>query len=379
MAKPGGSRCNLDCTYCFYLEKEKLLGVGVMSDEVLEAYVKQRFQFAERDVEFTWQGGEPTLVGLPFFRKAVELQKRHGDGRPVRNAIQTNGVLLDDAWGEFLKENRFLVGLSVDGPEPLHDAYRPDRGGQPSFRKVMRGLNFLQKHEVDFNTLTVLHHLNAAQPLEVYDFLKSCGSRYLQFIPLVGREHSVLPEQFGEFMCTVFDRWVRHDVGEVVVQLFEVGLQAYLGIEPDLCMFRERCGEAVALEYTGDLFSCDHYVLPDHRLGNILQRPLELLLRLPQQKHFGALKSDSLPEYCRSCEVLLACRGECPKNRILETPDGEPGLNYLCAGYKRFFTHARPFMQFMAWCVHARRPLTDVMEWSQDSRAPSAPSRSPAA
>jgi len=370
MTKPGGSRCNLDCTYCFYLEKEKLLGVGVMSDEVLEAYVQQRFQLADREVEFTWQGGEPTLVGLPFFRKAVALQARYRDERPVRNAIQTNGVLLDDAWGEFLKEHGFLVGLSVDGPEALHDAYRPDRGGQPSFRRVMRGLEVLQKHGVDFNTLTVVHHLNGSYPLEVYEFLKSCGSRYLQFIPLVGREHAVLPEQYGEFLCAIFDRWVRHDVGEVSVQLFQVALESYLGLEPSVCMFRERCGEAVALEYNGDVFSCDHYVLPEHRLGNLLKRPLELMLRLPQQKHFGAQKSDTLPEYCRQCEVLWACRGECPKNRILETPDGEPGLNYLCAAYKRFFKHAAPYIQHMAWCVHARQPLTSVMELASAQALP---------
>ena len=365
LVKPGGSRCNLDCTYCFYLEKEKLVRPGVMSDQVLEALVQQRLAASpDPEVEFTWQGGEPTLLGLDFFARAVELQRRYADGRPVRNAIQTNGVLLDEAWGAFLAENQFLVGLSIDGPEAMHDAYRVDRGGRPSFARVMRGLEVLQRHRVEFNTLTVVHRANADHPEEVYDFLCQAGSRYMQFIPLVERfspqptseglersvgegegevsERSVLPERWGHFLCGVFDRWLARDLGERFIQVVEVALQNYLGIPPSLCLFRENCGEAVALEHTGDLYSCDHYVFAEHHLGNILKRPLSLLLRLPQQKHFGRQKSETLPAYCRKCEVVGACRGECPKNRFLQTPDGEPGLNYLCAGYKRFFIHIQP-------------------------------------
>ena len=365
LVKPGGSRCNLDCTYCFYLEKEKLVRPGAMSDQVLETLVQQRLAASDdQEVEFTWQGGEPTLLGLDFFARAVEVQRRYGEGRLVRNAIQTNGVLLDDAWGEFLAANHFLVGFSVDGPEAMHDAYRVDRGGRPSFARVMRGLEILQKHRVEFNTLTVVHRANGDQPGEVYDFLCQVGSRFMQFIPLVERfaaqstaeglersvgegdgvvsERSVLPEQWGHFLCGVFDRWLERDLGERFLQVVEVALQNYLGVPPSLCLFRENCGEAVALEHNGDLYSCDHYVFPEHRLGNILKRPLSLLLRLPQQKHFGRQKSETLPQYCRKCEVLGACRGECPKNRFLKTPDGEGGLNYLCAGYKRFFLHIQP-------------------------------------
>lgn len=380
LAKPTGSACNLDCKYCFYLEKEKLVQPGRMSDQVLEAYVSQHLAHSPtEEVEFTWQGGEPTLMGLDFFQRALELQARLGAGRTVRNAIQTNGVLLDDRWGEFLARHQFLVGLSIDGPEEMHDGFRLDRGGRPTFARVMAGLNVLKKHGVEFNTLTVVHRQNAEHPILVYSFLKELGSRFMQFLPLVeyfadqpgpegmeravgpspGRvsERSVLPEQWGSFLVGVFEEWRRLDIGQRFIQVVEVALQNFLGIPSGLCLFRENCGEAVALEHNGDLYSCDHFVFREHRLGNILTRSIDQMMRLPQQKHFGRQKSETLPKYCRQCSVLRACRGECPKNRFAYTPDGEPGLNYLCAGYKRFFQHIEPTMARLAQRLQQRQPL----------------------
>ena len=390
LVKPGGARCNLDCSYCFYLEKEKLYpgaSAPVMSRQLLESHVRQTIAASPGpEVGFAWQGGEPTLLGVDFFRRAVELQGRYAEGKQITNAIQTNGVLLNDEWGQFLSEYRFLVGLSVDGPAHLHDAYRPDKGGKGSFRRVMAGLEILQRHRVEFNTLTVVHRDNADHAREIYDFLVDCGSRFFQFIPLVERfssqpvpsglersvgegpgtvhPRSILPEQWGQFLCSIFDHWVRHDVGTVFVQLFEVALQSYLGIPQSLCLFRETCGQAVALEHTGDLYSCDHYVFPENRLGNILEQPLESLLTSPQQVEFGQAKKNRLPAYCQRCEVRRACNGECPKNRFTLTPDGEPGLNYLCQGYKRFFLHVQPYMHFMAQCLQSRRPPTEVMRFA---------------
>ncbi len=380
----------MDCTYCFYLEKERLVQSRRMNDAVLEALIRQRLQVTPgSEVEFTWQGGEPTLLGLDFFRKAVDLQKRYANGVQVRNSIQTNGVLLDAAWGAFLAEHHFLVGLSIDGPQPLHDAYRVDRGGRPSFARVMAGLKVLQDHGVEFNTLTVVHGANSGHPDEVYDFLREIGSLYWQFIPLVERfssqpqasgldrpvgavegqlsERSVIALDWGHFLWRVFERWITEDVGVVFVQHFEVALQNFLGITPSLCLFRENCGEAVALENNGDLFSCDHYVYPEHRLGNILHRSMQALLRLPQQRYFGSQKSVTLPDYCRRCEVLRACRGECPKNRFLLTPDGEPGLNYLCQGYKLFFTRVQPFMAVLSEFLSQRQPdPKELQKWAKE-------------
>jgi len=394
MAKPIGPLCNLDCRYCFYLKKEKLYPAGEafrMSPLVLEAFVRQYIAFQPGpEVTFTWQGGEPTLLGVDFFREVVRLQREHADGRKVSNAIQTNGTLLDDAWCAFFTEHGFLVGLSIDGPEELHDAYRRDKGGHPSFEQVMRGVGYLRKHDTDFNTLTVVNRLNARRPLEVYRFLQEVGSRFLQFIPLVeppadadtgspesrptaspghpaGRRkapvtpESVEAEEFGSFLMAVFDEWVRNDVGRVFVQLFDVTLAGWMGMEPPLCVFAETCGQAVALEHDGSLFSCDHYVRPDHRLGNILDTPMRDLVGHPAQHAFGQAKRDTLHRYCRECEVRFLCNGECPKNRIIATPDGEPGLNYLCAGYKRFFTVSAPHFQAMAELLRNRRPASDVM------------------
>jgi uncharacterized protein len=394
MAKPVGPVCNLDCGYCYYLEKERLYPPGEafrMTPAVLGAYIRQYIASQPApEVTFTWQGGEPTLLGVDFFREVVRLQQKYAEGRKVSNAIQTNGTLLDDAWCAFFAEHGFLVGLSVDGPEELHDANRPDKGGHPSFRKVMRGLECLKKHGTDFNTLTVVSRRNAGHPLEVYRFLEEIGSRFLQFIPLVERRadaearllgldlatpprpaageeappvtrQSVEPRAFGAFMLSVFDTWVRNDVGRLFVQLFDATLAGWMGLEPPLCVFAETCGNAMALEHDGDLFSCDHYVYPGYRLGNILDTPLDELAGHATQVAFGRAKRATLPRYCQQCEVRFLCNGECPKHRFMVTPDGEPGLNYLCAGYKAFFTTTAPHFEAMAKLVASGRPAADVM------------------
>ena len=392
MAKPSGAICNLDCKYCFYLDKESMFASGTrfrMSDEVLEAYVRQQIE-AQRgpEIQFAWQGGEPTLMGVEFFEKAADFQRKYAGGRTVRNAFQTNGTLLDDAWGRFLKRENFLVGVSIDGPQALHDSYRVDKGGKPTFDRVMNGLEVLKQHNVDFNTLTVVHRESARQPLEVYQFLKEIGSGFLQFIPLVDRlpdaaseskglthapppkpgttesqvtRWSVVPSDYGEFLVTIFDEWVRRDVGKVFVQLFDVSLGIWLGHPAGLCLFRETCGDAVALEHNGDVFSCDHFVYPEYKLGNLLNSSLGDLVRGPQQRAFGEAKSSTLPAYCRACDVRFACNGECPKNRFVHTSDGEPGLNYLCPAYKRFFHHVEPAMRGMAWLVRHRRAPAEIM------------------
>jgi uncharacterized protein len=391
MAKPVGPICNLDCRYCFYLEKEKLYGKKqdwAMPDAVLESYIAQFIAAQEAPaVTFAWQGGEPTLLGVDFFRKAVALQNKYANGKNIENAFQTNGVLLDDRWGEFLAANHFLVGLSVDGPADLHDFYRVDKGGAPTFDRVMRGLRFLKKHHVEFNALTVVNRQNAQHPLRVYRFLKGIGCQFIQFIPLVERlattpdpaglvlisprapqttevaDWSVEPRQYGVFLCTIFDEWVRNDVGNYYVQLFDVALESWLGLTPSLCVFRPACGAALVLEHNGDLYSCDHYVYPENKLGNLMEQPLPSLVNSPQQRAFGQDKLTLLPRYCRACDVRFACNGECPKHRFVATPDGEPGLNYLCAGYKLFFKHVAPYMSFMANELRQHRPPANVMAW----------------
>jgi len=391
MTKPIGPICNLDCKYCFYLEKEKLYPgtkTWAMPDEVLEQYVQQYIAAQPGDeIHFAWQGGEPTLLGLDFFRRVVELQQRHAGGKTIANALQTNGVLIDDAWGEFLAEHRFLVGVSIDGPRDLHDCYRVDKGQAPTFDRVMRGIAKLKQHNVDFNTLTVVHRRNSQHPVEVYRFLKEIGSGFIQFIPIVERraasgssdglvlikpsfgdaaevtEWSVEPKAYGTFLSRIFDEWVKKDVGRVFVQLFDVALESWMGMDASLCVFKKTCGSALAMEHTGDLYSCDHFVYPENKLGNIMETALENLVDSPQQKAFGQAKSESLPRMCRTCEVRFACNGECPKHRFLTTPDGEPGLNYLCAGYKHFFKHIDPYMQFMAGELRAERPPANIMRF----------------
>ncbi|NLI00638.1 MAG: anaerobic sulfatase maturase [Chthonomonadales bacterium] len=406
MTKPIGPICNLDCRYCFYLQKEDLYPGNrrwAMSDEVLERYIRDYIAAQEvPEVNFAWQGGEPTLLGVRFFRKAVELQKRHARGKRISNAIQTNGTLLDDEWCRFLHDNDFLVGLSLDGPRDLHDAYRRDKRDRPSFDRVMRGLELMQKHRVEFNTLTVVNRLNAHHPLEVYRFLKQAGSRFLQFIPLVERmppeavaepapsghalagppdldddtraprvtEWSVEAEQFGVFLCAIYDEWVRNDVARVFVQIFDTALGIWAGAGASLCVFAETCGRGLAIEHNGDLYACDHYVYPEHRLGNVMEVGIKDMVLSRQQLAFGEAKRDTLPAYCRSCEVLFACRGECPKHRFVRTPDGEPGLNYLCPSYKRFFKHIDRDMRLMTQLLQANRAPAEIMSMYAHARAP---------
>ncbi len=406
MAKPTGPICNLDCRYCFYLEKERLYpgtSSWAMPDAVLETFVRDYIAAQDAPlVTFAWQGGEPTLLGLEFFRRVIELQRRYADGRRIENTLQTNGILVDDGWAAFFAEHGFLVGLSIDGPRELHDRYRVDRGGAPTFDRVMKGIAALKRQGAAFNTLTVVHRDNARAPLDVYRFLKEAGSGFLQFIPIVervtmasggiaaGRKSprtnghssrselsvpgpagggrvaawSVDPADWGGFLCAIFDEWVRHDVGRVFVQMFDVALESWYRGDASLCIFSETCGRALAVEHNGDLYSCDHYVFPAFRLGNIADTPVGELVASPGQRRFGDIKRDTLPDYCRRCDVRFACHGECPKNRFIETPDGEAGLNYLCAGYKRFFTHIDAAMRFMASELAQQRAPANVMEWA---------------
>jgi uncharacterized protein len=383
MAKPTGAVCNLACSYCFFLDKEELYpGSGFrMSDELLERYVEQLIASHTADtVTFAWQGGEPTLMGLDFFRRAVELQERHKrPGMTVENTLQTNGTRLDDDWCAFLAEHGFLIGISLDGPRELHDGYRVDKGGHGTFDQVMRGLRLLQRHGVEHNVLTTVNRLNGDHPLAVYRFLRDeVGTDWMQLIPVVERldehgrpdpmhgtrasERSVLPEQWGTFLVAIWEEWVRHDVGRVFVQTFEAALRNFYGAAGSgLCVFDETCGFGFALEHNGDLYSCDHFVEPEHRLGNIRRLPMLDLVGSDQQKAFGLAKRDALPRMCRECDVRFACHGECPKNRFLVTPDGEPGLNYLCAGYLRFFRHIdRPARAIVA-LIGSGREAAEVM------------------
>jgi len=348
-----------------------------MTDDLLDTFTRQYIEAQHvPEVTFAWQGGEPTLIGLDFFARAIKLQKRYKPpGMIIHNAMQTNGVTLNEDWCRFFKEHSFLVGISIDGPRQLHDAYRVDRGNHPTFNSVMTGVELLKKHQVDFNTLTCVHAANGDYPLEVYRFLRDeVQSRYMQFIPIVLRdnetgfqegetvtEHSVTGKQYGSFLNTVFDEWVRHDVGRVFVQIFDVALAAWVGQPPGLCIFDETCGTALALEHNGDLYSCDHFVEPRYFLGNINQDNLAALVGSEQQHQFGLAKRDTLPRYCRECQVRSVCNGGCPKNRIRHTPDGEPGLNYLCEGYRNFFRHIDPDMKLMAAEFLAGRAPANIM------------------
>lgn len=393
MAKPIGPICNLDCKYCFYLEKENLYTTEnfEMPLYVLESFIKQKIESHNiPTVNFAWQGGEPTLLGVDYFHKVIELQQKYASGKKIENTFQTNGVLIDDEWCEFFNENNFLIGLSIDGPEELHDKYRVNKGGNPSFKQVIRGLEYIKKHNVEFNTLTVVHDYNSRRPLEVYNFLKEVGSGFMQFIPIVERvavkkdehglslvspdykdeakvtEWTVKPEDYGDFLVAIFNEWVRKDVGKYFVQMFDISLESWYGKEPSLCVFRETCGDAMALEHNGDLYSCDHYVYPENKLGNIIEEQLVGLVKSPKQREFGTDKRDKLPQLCLNCEVKFACNGECPKHRFSKTPDGEDGLNYLCAGYKKYFKHVDPYMKFMANELKNNRPPSNIMNWANE-------------
>jgi uncharacterized protein len=379
MAKPTGARCNLDCAYCFFLKKERLYPQGTfkMSDEVLEAYVRQTIEGQQvPEVTFAWQGGEPTLMGLDFFRKAVELEKKYAPPSIwIENTLQTNGVLLDDEWCEFLRNNGFLVGLSLDGPRELHDAYRRDKRGGSVFDKVERAARLMQTHGVEFNILCTINAANSLYPLEVYRYFRDeLQAHYVQFIPIVERdnesgdqsgtavtERSVGGAEYGRFLVEIFDKWVRQDVGTTFVPFFDAVLAAYLHGRSSLCVLAPTCGHEVALEHTGDLYSCDHYVEPDYLLGNILQTPVGELVASPKQREFGTAKAATLPGLCRECRWLFACNGECPKNRVLTTPDGEPGLNWLCEGLQAFFAHVDRPMRIMADLLRQGRAADEIM------------------
>ena len=379
MVKPVGPVCNLACDYCYYLSKEKLFPGSKfrMTDSLLEDFTRQYIQSQQvPQVSFLWQGGEPTLAGLDFFRKALALQKQYArPGMRIENAIQTNGTLLTDEWCAFFKENNFLVGLSLDGPPEFHNVYRKDRAGKGSAERVLAGLALLKKHEVDYNVLCTVHAANVCHPLEVYRYLRDeLETSFVQFIPIVERDNktgfqvgnkvtnrSVTGEQYGRFLIQIFNEWVKKDVGEVFVQIFDVALGKWVGAQGGLCIFSQTCGLALLLEHNGDLFSCDHFVEPRHKLGNLSKTDLADLVQSHHQYRFGKDKWEKLPKYCRECEVLFACHGGCPKNRILHTPDGEFGLNTLCEGYRAFFNHIDQPMRQMAALLKQHRPAAEIM------------------
>jgi uncharacterized protein len=379
MLKPRGPICNLECSYCYYLSKESLYPGSDfrMKEEVLDSFTRQYIAGQKvPEVTFSWQGGEPTMMGLDFFKTAMALQHKYRQpGMRIHNALQTNGTLLNDAWCSFFKEHDFLIGLSLDGPQLLHDAYRLDKGGNGSFKRVMQGLNVLQKHGVDYNILACVNNVTGDHPLDVYRFLRDdVGTEYIQFIPIVEREdpscghdssrvtsRSVSGKKYGEFLIKIFDEWVKRDVGRVFVQIFDVALGVWIGQPGALCIFAETCGTALALEHNGDLYACDHFVDPGYLVGNILTEDLVGLVLSKKQQKFGTDKRDELPSYCRDCEVRFACHGGCPKNRNRRTPDGAPGLNILCEGYKSFYHHIDPYMKTMAGLLRGGRQAAEIM------------------
>ena len=390
MVKPAGASCNLNCTYCYYLEKKKLypgLKEHKMTEELLENFTRQYIEAHEIPlVTFTWQGGEPTLMGIDFFRKAIEFQKKYSGGKNIENAFQTNGTRLNDDWCKFFADNNILVGISIDGPENYHDHNRMTFSGGKTFSKVMNGIELLRKNKVEFNTLSTVNSYNVKHPTEVYRFLKNIGSGFMQFLPVVERasppsednltlvhqtfdgeasltDWSVGAEDFGKFLVTVFDEWVRNDVARYYVQIFDATLANYAGENPGICVFSETCGDALVMEHNGDLYSCDHFVYPDHYRGNIQETPLLTMAKMQSQFDFGIDKRNKLPRYCLRCEVRYACHGECPKHRFMMSPDGEPGLNYLCQSYKNFFHHVEPYMEFMAKELKNKRAPANVMQW----------------
>lgn len=378
--KPVGSICNLGCHYCYYLEKEHLYPKGVsfrMPDIILEEYIVQHIEAStEPVIRFSWHGGEPTILGLDYFRKIVALQRKYQpSGRRIANGMQTNGTLLDEDWCRFLAAEGFAVGLSLDGPPEMHNQYRVTKGGKPTYEQTMRGYELLLRHRVSTDILCVVNAHNVRYPTEVYRFFKQIKAQYVTFLPLVepqldaesGVSHRTVPaEAWGVFLCTIFDEWMQQDIGRVKVQIFEESARTAFGQDHSLCIFRPTCGDIPVIEHNGDFFSCDHFVDAEHCLGNIIKTPLVELLESPAQKAFGQAKWDTLPRCCQECEVRAMCNGGCPKNRILQTPDGEAGLNYLCTGYKRFFTHCQPFVAEVA----AQWQRQTLKQQRQPDRAP---------
>ena len=387
MAKPASSICNLACDYCYYLEKQELYAdtrKRTMSDELTERFIREYIEAQTMDeILFTWHGGEPLMRPIAYYKKVIALQREYGRGRHIENCIQTNGTLINEDWCRLFRENHWLVGLSVDGPKEFHDEYRRTRQGRPTFAKVMRAIEMLNRYGVEWNAMAVVNDFNADYPLEFYRFFKSIGCHYIQFTPIVERrvdgrlasvledrteevtEMSVTAEQWGDFLCAVFDEWVRADVGEYFVQIFDSTLANWVGQQPGVCTLAKTCGHAGVMEWNGDVYQCDHFVFPEYRLGNIRERSLTEMMYSEKQLRFGADKRDGLPGQCRECEYLFACNGECPKNRFVKTESGERGLNYLCRGYRKFFSHVAPYMDFMKGELLAGREAANVMRWGK--------------
>ena len=387
MLKPAGAHCNLACKYCYYLEKSHLYQNSLrhlMSDEMLEQFTREYIEAQTMpQVLFTWHGGEPLMRSIDFYRKALALQKKYAHGKQIDNVIQTNGTLLTDEWCEFFAKNHWLVGISIDGPQEYHDHYRVTSAGKPSWEKVMQGIQLLKKHRVEWNAMAVVNAYNAEHPLEFYHFFRDNGCQYLQFTPIVERltEHedgrtlasladdreipladaSVTPQQWGNFLCTIFDDWVRHDVGKTFVEIFDCTLANWMGVLPGICAYSKECGHAGVMEHNGDVYSCDHFVFPEYKLGNIRDQSLIDMLYGEKQQAFSRLKHTSLPRQCKECDMEFACHGECPKNRFEKDKYGEPGLNYLCQGYYQYYTHVAPYMDFMKRELLAQRPPANIM------------------
>ncbi len=387
MLKPAGARCNLRCRYCYYLEKDHLYAgndAHFMSERLLEKFIADYMQAQTTpEVLFTWHGGEALLRPIAFYERALQLQRRYARGRQVVNSIQTNGTLLTPEWCEFLRENGFLVGISIDGPRDVHDAYRRTSAGGPSFDRVMQGLQLLKDHHVEWNALAVVNNLNVEKPREFYRFFKDIGCQYLQFAPIVERivsrddgltlapgmqeggrltSHSITPSQWGRFLCELFDEWVVADVGSIFVQIFDATLANWVGVTPGICSLSAHCGHAAVMEHNGDVYSCDHFVFPEYRLGNLNEKTIAEMVYSPQQQRFAQMKTAMLPRQCRECPFLFACHGECPKNRFLRDKYGNAGLNYLCEGYRQFFSHVTPHMNFMRRELQAGRPPANIMQ-----------------
>ena len=387
MLKPAGAHCNLACKYCYYLEKNNLYQNTprhLMSDETLEQFTREYIEAQTMpQVLFTWHGGEPLMRSIDFYKKALALQKKYAHGKQIDNVIQTNGTLLTDEWCEFFAQNHWLVGISIDGPQEYHDHYRVTPAGKPSWEKVMQGIQLLKKHRVEWNAMAVVNAYNAEHPLEFYHFFRNNGCQYLQFTPIVERltEHedgrtlasladdreipladaSVTPQQWGNFLCTIFDDWVRHDVGKTFVEIFDCTLANWMGVLPGICAYSKECGHAGVMEHNGDVYSCDHFVFPEYKLGNIREQSLIDMLYGEKQQAFSRLKHTSLPRQCKECDMEFACHGECPKNRFEKDKYGEPGLNYLCQGYYQYYTHVAPYMDFMKRELLAQRPPANIM------------------